>query len=300
MGQPKAQRFEHVELRVQDLSKALEFYTEIVGLSVIAKERGTVYLGCGLDENYDLALTEGGTGVSHFAIRLDSDDELQFYQRRLEKNGVKIQRVDGQEPGQEKGIRFSLPSGHEMELVLVKDVRYLVPTKPAYPRTKGFAPVDADHINLMVPDVKKTAEFLKDVLDFRFSDIVEPNPGSGKWVMAWTRAKEYHHDIGLTQASQAHETLHHFAFAMTGFEQMKIAADMLAQVGIELEIGPGRHPIGPNLFLYFFSPCGNRIELSSEAAIINPNTPPNFWTSMKETLNAWSTAPAPESFLRGS
>ena len=49
----KAQRFEHVELKVKDLSKALDFYKNALGLVEIGKENGVTYLGCGYDHNYD-------------------------------------------------------------------------------------------------------------------------------------------------------------------------------------------------------------------------------------------------------
>jgi catechol 2,3-dioxygenase len=300
MGQPKAPRFEHAELKVRDLTKSLEFYTDIIGLHEIAREGGVVYLGCGLDHNYDLAIKEGGTGLSHFAIRIDEEEKLDYFEKRLKDHGVKAEPVHGMEPGQEKGIRFSLPCGNTMELVIVADNRYLNPARPVYPRIRGISPLNADHINLMSTNVKKESDFLKEVLEFRFSDIVEPEPGTGNWMMSWLRARDYHHDIALTVAKQPSDTLHHFAWSLRNFDDFKMAADMLAYFGISLELGPGRHPIGPNLYAYFWEPGGNRFELSAEAAIIDPSTPPGYWKSMADTLNAWSDTIPPESFVRGS
>lgn len=54
----------HGVLKVNDLPQSLEFYREVVGLHEIGKQNGIVYLGCGADNNYDLALTEGGSGIS--------------------------------------------------------------------------------------------------------------------------------------------------------------------------------------------------------------------------------------------
>jgi len=300
MGQPKAPRFEHAILRVNDLDKALDFYCNIMGLTEIAREDGVVYLGCGLDDSYDLGLQEGGTGVAHFAIRVDDEEELERLAGSLKEHGVAVQRTDGREPNQEKGIRFAMPNGTQMEFVIVQDKRYLNPIRPSYPRTRGIAPLNADHINLMSPDVRRDAEFLKDVLGFRFSDIVEPEAGFGYWTMAWTRYRDFHHDIGLTFGSNRQESLHHYAFSLSNFEDFKRAGDMLRAYGIKFELGPGRHPIGPNLYAYFWEPGGNRIELSAEAAVIDPSTPPNFWRGMDDTLDAWSNIKPPESFLRGS
>lgn len=300
MGQPKAPKFEHAEIRVKDLSQAIDFYTNVIGLTEIARENGVVYLGCGLDKNYDLAIKEGGTGLEHFSIRVNDEDELKKLELQLKDHGVKVENTDGHEPGQEKGIRFAMPNEVIMEFVIVEDKRYLNPARPEYPRTRGIAPLNADHINIMTTNVKRDADFLQKVLGFRFSDIVEPEPGSGYWTAAWTRYGEYHHDIALTLTKNKSETLHHCAFSLSNFEDFKRAADILADYGILMELGPSRHPIGPNLYAYFWEPGGNRLELSAEAAIIDDQTPPNFWTGMDQTLDAWRKVTPPESFLRGS
>ena len=300
MGQPKAPKFEHAEIRVKDLSKALDFYINIIGLTEIARDNGVVYLGCGMDKNYDLAIVEGGVGLAHFALRVGDRDELNRLKKNLSDNGVSVENTDGNEPGQEKGIRFSMPNGIQMEFAIVEDNRYVNPARPEYPRTRGIAPLNADHINIMSTNVKRDAEFLRDVLNFRFSDIVEPDPGSGHWTAAWTRYGDYHHDVAITATGNKSETLHHFAWSLSSFDDFKRAADMISDYGIRMELGPGRHPVGPNIFAYFWEPGGNRFELSAEAAIIDPSTPPNFLRGMDETLDSWHNVEPPVSFSRGS
>lgn len=296
----KAARFEHAELRVKDLSQALEFYTDVIGLVEIAREDDTVYLGCGLDANYDLAVVEGGTGIVHFAIRVDDEEHLERELKRLDGHGIRCERHDGAEPGQRRGARFELPSGHAIEYVVVEDDRYLNPLKPAYPRRRGFGPLDADHINLVATDVRGVAEFLRDALGFRLSDVSEPEPGF--WAGAWARFGAYHHDVGIAPTRDPQTSLHHFAWTMSSFEHMKTAADMMAEAGVRLELGPSRHPLGPNLFMYFLEPGGNRFELSCEGAIIDPTTPTGFWKGLEDTLDGWGTLHErmPESFFVGT
>lgn len=300
MGLPKAQRFEHVEIRVNDMVKAIDFYKNAMGLVEIGREDGVVYLGCGYDENYDLAVREGGTGVAHFAVRVDNEEELMKYDKKLRGNGVKVERQDETEPGQEKGIRFNLPSGIPMELVLVKDNRYINPAKPAYPRNVAAAPLNIDHINLMSLDVRKDTEFLTELLDFRISDIVDPEM-NGKWMMTFMRFRGYHHDVASTITKKPSETLHHVAWTMSNIEQIKVACDVLAQFGIDVELGPGRHPIGPNLYAYFMEPGGNRFEFIAEQAVLDPDSPTKVWRSMQDTLESWSKLRRPPaSFIKGS
>jgi catechol 2,3-dioxygenase len=77
---PGVHKFEHAELHVEDLSEALNFYTDVIGLNEMTRQDGTVYLSAGFDENYDVALTEGGTGIAHFAVRVDDQETLNHYE----------------------------------------------------------------------------------------------------------------------------------------------------------------------------------------------------------------------------
>ncbi|MCW8173575.1 hypothetical protein D8S78_23200 [Natrialba swarupiae] len=121
-------KIEHAVLEVTDLDEAVEFYTDVVGLVELERADDVVYLGCGLDENYDLGLVEGQTGVEHFALRVTAE-EIEEYESRLDDAGVETERVSD-EPGQTDGLRFSLPSDVEMELVTVADSSYHHPVKP--------------------------------------------------------------------------------------------------------------------------------------------------------------------------
>jgi catechol 2,3-dioxygenase len=289
VGIPKVQHLEHVELRVNDLEAALDFYLNVIGLVEIERDSKTVYLGCGLDENYDLAVVQGGTGIAHFAVRISDEDEFDYYGKRLKDQGVEISLTNDAEPNQERGLRFRIPSGHDMELVLVKDNRYLEPYRPAHVSFRGFKPLDLDHVNLGAHDVKRTVEFLTNVLDFKLSDVGNPDPSDpDDWLLAWTRYGDYHHDVAFSRTELPQTGLtHHVAFAMSGIEHMKVAADSLAAAGMRLELGPGRHPVGGNLFIYFWEPGGNRFELSAEGAALDARTPTRFWAGRGDTLDAW-------------
>lgn len=296
----KAQRFEHVELKVQDLSKALHFYQNGLGLVEIARENGVVYLGCGYDKNYDLAVSEGGTGVTHFAVRVDNGDELEYFYKKINDAGVSVERHNGTEPGQEMGIRFLLPSGIPMEFVLVADNSYVNPARPAYPRNVASAPLNIDHINLMTVNVKKETDFFRDILDFKVSDIVDPEM-NGNYMMTFMRFRGYHHDVATTITKNPQETLHHLSWTMSNIEHIKVACDVLAQFEVDVELGPGRHPIGPNLYAYYLEPGGNRFEYVAEQAYLDPDSPTKIWRSMQDTLESWSRLKRPpSSFIRGT
>jgi catechol 2,3-dioxygenase len=290
-------QFEHVELGVPNVDEAVAFYRDVVGMADLGTVDGTTYLGFGLDDNYDLALTQG-EGIRHFAFRVETPAEIDAYAKRLDEHGIAHERRDGTERGQQHGIRFELPSGHPMEFVTVADHPYPLPSRPVHARTSGFRPIDNDHIGLMTQDVKGLCEFFRDVLGFRISDYVEPEEGSDFWVLGFVRNGAYHHDISIAVGDK---TLHHYAVTATSFEHMKDACDMLAAAGQVIELGPGRHPAGSNLFLYVVLPDGHRLEFSAEMAFLHDGTPTRRLDG-EGSLDAWGDTwkRVPPHFYEGS
>ena len=294
------QQLAHAVLRVDDMSAALEFHNEVLGLVEVAREGDAVYLGCGLDGGVDLVLTPGGTGVSTVALDVTSPDDLDHFARRLDALGVAVtQRANGV-PGIERSLAFTAPSGHEFELVLgARPGRSYVQNWKAGAQRRGAGPTDLDHISLTTGDVRGLVGFLREALAFRVSDIVEPAPGF--WAAAWTRCGEWHHDIAIVAREAPAETLHHIAWTMESMDHIKRGLDLLAIHGQMVEVGPGRHSVGNNLDAYFLTPGGNRHEFSAEMPrLTNPEAEPNVWTQLiPQGFSAWGHLP-PEGFRVGS
>ncbi|MBM3678320.1 MAG: hypothetical protein FJW96_10630, partial [Actinobacteria bacterium] len=275
MSMPKGQKFEHAHLVVEDLEGTLAYYTDVIGLVELAREDGVVYLGCGLDTNYDFALSQGPCSVDHFAIRAEDGDEVDRYARRLADAGVTVEPTDGSEPGQVRGIRFQVPpNGQRMELVTVEDNRYLNAGMHAVPgRGRGISPLDTCHINLVSMNMRESVEFLTGVLDFRLSEYADPER-DGNWLTAFTRKGSWHHDVGFMRGDAS---IHHVAVAMASFEHIKTACDLIAASGERIELGPSRHPVAANLYVYAKLPGGHRFEFSAEMALLEPATPTVVW-----------------------
>ena len=291
---PGVHKFEHAELRVEDLDAATEFYTDVIGLTKIDSKDSTHYLGTGYDENYDVALTEGRSGVAHFAVRVDDVDDIDHYEARLADAGVETARVDGaDEPGQAKGLRFDLPCGARMELVTVEDRRYTHTNETPGGNRGGVSPVDVDHITLASTDAERDAQFLVDNLDFNISSVVTDGE---EWEGAFTRRGDYHHDIAFLPNSDEERTVHHMAWEVRSIDHMKAFIDRLSQHGTDLELGIGRHYAGDNIFSYFWTPGGNRIELTAEMATIDPQAEPEY-VPFEQALSAWGPLEFPPSFV---
>lgn len=289
-------KFANGTIRVNDLGVSVEFYRDVIGLYEIARDKDTVYLGCGADETFDIAIQQGGTGVDHFALQVMDEEDLRYYEKKLANLGVSTQRMTDPEPGKKVVLRFAAPTGHRIELTLVEDRPHYLHPVVGHKGMRGMGVLDADHITLHAKDVKGLVQFLQEALDCGVADVFEPAPGV--WGAAWTHVSDYHHDVAVIGTAD-NTTLHHFAFLVSGIEDMKRAGDLLAQAGYRIETGPGRHAVGGNLYTYFLDPSGNRIELSAEMPRADRSIPHRVWEDFPVAFSAWGATP-PESFAKGS
>jgi catechol 2,3-dioxygenase len=284
----------YAELLVDDLDGAIGFHTDVVGMVELGRENGTAILGCGVDDRPDLILTRGGTGVRLVALEVESEEDLERYERSLSERGVETERGSDPRVGIEHALRFAAPGGLQIELVITTEgPAYLNPGQGD--RRGGIAPVDFDHITLKVPDTTAMVEFLTGALGFSVSDEMRPAPDV--LAAAWTRAGQQHHDIAMFKGPET-QTLHHYALRLESFEHLKQAADRLAQAGIAVETGPGRHSVGGNVYLFLWTPGGNRLEFSAEMPRVGKGDT-KVWSELPKAFSAWGATPPP-TFAEGS
>lgn len=270
-------RVAHVSLRVPDVDVAIEFYSYMFGLDVLARRGERVYLASGTSASFEVELVAGGNELDHFAFGVRGVDALEEARSRLTEAGVAVEDTDaGSEPGLARGIAFALPSGHAMELVAQSSPRGFAcaaEVAPAHHRVTG--PLPLDHITLLAADIRASAEFLVESLHYRITDSWQPEAGA-PWGNTWLRAGELHHDLALLPADGLAPELHHFCFAVPAVADLVRVADALAARGVPLDSSMGRHIAGNNVFLYFKDPFGNRCEVNTEMARIDPAAPPRI------------------------
>ena len=292
---PAAEKVEHAQIQVENLEESLEFYTSAMGLVELSAENGVTYLGAGRDGNYDLAITEGSPGIEHYAIRVPDEETIEAYKRRLEGIGVESKRTDREEPNQEHGLRFRLPSGVQMEFVTTEDRDYQH-SDEAMTARGGAAPLDIHHITYLTPNLKDEAEFFTEVLDFKLTEVVGTE---SEWQGAFLRRGDFHHDVAFFSfPGSKHVGLHHLAWKFTSIEHMKFFIDSISSAGVGLEFGIGRHYGGDGIYSYFLEPGGNRFELTTEMASIDTDT--TRYTSPTDFMSAWGEVAVPDSFESGS
>ena len=114
----------HLALRVRDLSKAIEFYRDVLGLELKNEHGGRVaFLGIRKDASHELALFALGedapgpeanrVGLYHMAWEMASFEELEaLHERLLSRNADIAGYADGQ-----CNVMFRDPDGNELEAI---------------------------------------------------------------------------------------------------------------------------------------------------------------------------------------
>ena len=191
-----------------------------------------------------------------------------------------VKRLDGADVGVGGGsvARFETPSGHQMELIHgMEQVGNLLPLTNPPPKPLGLvgiAPPRIDHVFLTVEDVNGMTSFLQEVLDFHLTEQVMGDDGFQ--IATWLEVSHSSHDIALVTGPDG--GLHHFAFWVDDWNDIRTASDVLAYHGVRIEINPTRHGATRGHCVYFFDPAGNRNEIFTGGYWADPDEPPITWT----------------------
>ena len=275
-------RLSHVEIRVPDLELAVAYYTEVLGLFETARDSDRVFLKCWDEhQHHSVILTFAPSyGLGHVGWKVQHAEDLDLYQSRLEEAGVVVKRLAVGEwgPGHGEALRFETPTGHQMELVHgMQQIGNLLPLTNPPPRPLnlvGVAPPRIDHVFLTCEDVNAATSFFTDVLDFHLTEQVVGDDGFQ--IATWMEVSHSSHDLALVTGPDG--GLHHFAFWVDDWNDIRTAADVLAYHGVRIETNPTRHGATRGHCMYFFDPAGHRNEVFTGGYWADPEEEPVIWT----------------------
>ena len=201
-----------VDLRVRDLTKAAAFYTNVVGLEVVAAEahqatlrspKGPVVLR--LDSSGITAPADPrATGLFHTAFRFPTRAALGDALARVLRARVQVAAGDHLVS---EALYIDDPDGNGIELYWDRPIEEWPPPTEEALIPMATLPVDLDglykdaqgeaapegtdigHVHLQVSDIERTTRFYVDVLGL---DLTAHLGGSA----AFLSSKGYHHNIG--------------------------------------------------------------------------------------------------------
>lgn len=276
----------HVALRVLDLDKALAHYTEVIGLSQTGcDDQGRVYLKAWDEaDHHSVVLRQSSeAGMDYMGWRVDSAETLERLAADVENSGLASDCqwiAAGEHLHTGKRFRFTIPTGHAMELYAHKDIvgcatGYLNP-EPWPDGLKGMAPSRFDHCLLYGDDLDGTVKLFTEVLGFGLAEQVVAGPDRLQ-IAAFLSCSNKAHDVAFIRQPMKNK-FHHASFILGSWTEVLKAADIISKKRVSLDLGPTRHGITRGETIYFFDPSGNRNEVFSGGYIWYPDKPVITWT----------------------
>jgi catechol 2,3-dioxygenase-like lactoylglutathione lyase family enzyme len=245
----RVKKIAHATYETPDLDRQIEYYTDILGLNLIARRRtpptsprpSIITRWCCARRPAQCVRLGFQLGPTTTSTRSRSRPRRTASRRRARR--IPSRRSP-------TWSTFEDPKGTVMEVF--KRGAFSQPEIPI----KGIVPHKLGHVAFFVKDVKSVTKFYCDVLGFRVSD----------WMgdfFSFLRCGTDHHTINLMQDRR--DRHFHTAFELRDWGHMLTACDYLSLNGYKLLWGPGRHGIGHNLFAYHRAPNGLITELFAAA-----------------------------------
>jgi catechol 2,3-dioxygenase-like lactoylglutathione lyase family enzyme len=232
----------HVGLAVTDVDEAVSRWSHLLGLHGERLDDGRALLRCTY-EDYAVALrsTTDRPGVEYVCYELASGVTIDEAARRVTNTGAAIERTVL--PGRGSAISLRDADGNVVVLTsrLPPDDRRPAEVRSSA-RIPGWHPRKLGHVNFLTRDVQRQVQWYTDVLGFRVTDWIGTEG-------VWLHVNADHHVLAFLQKGIDH--IHHAAFELVDWGEMRVALDHLAQNQRHLVWGPGRHGMARNLFSYF-------------------------------------------------
>lgn len=286
-------------LRVANVEEAAERWSIQFGLTLRELDSDRALLACAY-EPYSLELlgtaseqqgADGGAGSvgdrrpghDHTGYELASSTTLDEASAALERGGVEHRR-------DHDAVHLCDPDGTGIELVpfMPEDDR-----RPAIARSTktlaAFHPRKLGHVNTLTGNLAAMNSFYCETLGMRLTDRLGD---AGTWLHIGAD----HHTVALIDKGYPH--LHHLAFELTDWGELRVALDHLAQHGRWVAWGPLRHGVGQNLSAYVRIPEEDCfVELFCDMEQLAPDHEPRDWPDDVHSSNTWGILP-PRSYFR--
>ena len=280
----------HVSIRVLELEPAVKHYRDVLGLIEVARDaQNRVYLkGWDEQDHSSVILREADeAGMDYMGWKVDSPATLKKLAADVEQSGLATDMSwvpAGEHPTTGERFRFTVPTGHVMELFAEKGIVGNncgtdgpdINPDPWPDGLKGIAATRFDHCLLYGDDLDGTVKLFTEVLGFGIAERVMLAGDKNFMIGAFLSCSNKAHDVAFIR-QPVKGKFHHASFELRSWEQVLRAGDILSRTKTSIDIGPTRHGITRGETIYFFDPSGNRNEVFSGGYIYYPDKPVITW-----------------------
>jgi catechol 2,3-dioxygenase-like lactoylglutathione lyase family enzyme len=277
----------HAALRVKNLEEGFSRWAHTLGLhGELHDDHGI--LRC-THEDYALLLIQGDTpGLEYVCYELVAGLTLEVAASTLKSRGVDARVV----PVPHRGSGLELFDIDGNKIVLIERKKHH-PDWPAEVRTSkrmpGFHPRKFGHVNYLTANAKRAVNWYHEILEFGITDWMG---GEG----CWMHVNADHHVLAFVEKGYSH--IHHVAFELVDFADMRVALDHLAQLQRPVVWGPGRHGVARNIYSYVRMPEEEIfMELFCDLEQLVVDHQVRYFPDDVRTSNTWGVMP-PRSYFK--
>lgn len=269
-----------VAIGTPDIARSEQFYTQVWGLSVAARQDGVVYLRASGADHHVLALhSSDSPAILSVTFRVGASEDLGALAERALANGATLLAAPAANPEPDGGTVMAIrePQGGLLRFVQGDRLH-------ADAREERDRPLRLAHVNLNSADVDAETAFYEQALGFVLTDRSK--------LMAFLRCNSDHHAVVLAEARA--NGLNHIAFLLPDWESVMRASGRLVDAGHPIAWGVGRHGPGDNVFAYFIDPVGFVVEFTAEVLQVDDSyrvRGPEEWTWPPGRSDHWGIAP---------
>jgi catechol 2,3-dioxygenase-like lactoylglutathione lyase family enzyme len=279
----------HAGLKVADVNAAMTRWSHLLGLHGEKLQDGRSILRCAHEE-FALVLqpTADKPFLDYVCYELAPGVALDDARRTIEKSGTQVEAISVPQRGEALALKD--PDGNNVALIA-----YAQPTdrRPAEvqhsSRIPGWHPRKFGHVNFLTADVNRQVRWYTEVLGFRITDWIGTEG-------VWLHVNNDHHVLAFLEKGINH--IHHLAFELVDWGELRVALDHLAQNRRHIVWGPGRHGMARNLFSYFRMVEEELfVELFCDLEQLGANHEPRHFPDDPHSSNTWGILP-PRTYFR--
>ena len=228
----KLSRLGHATFETPDIEKAIEHHTQVIGLSLVARERDRAYLATRLGQLAVEFVRSNEPKCAKLSFEVPASSDFAAIRRELAGHGISAEEKSDATPGLSQVLSFTDPKGTTIELF--RDWS----TVGNGQQVVGAGAFKLGHVAFIVPEPKAMAEFYGKVLGFRVSD----------WIgdfFVFMRCNADHHTVNFIRGERV--AMHHIAYELKDVAHLQTTCDLLGQRKIPIAWGPVRLGPGHNV-----------------------------------------------------